>query len=851
MMKKFRTIAAILLAVAVFCGSAESAAMSAHAANDTYVQGDECTENAMGYVPDELVIETPRCYISDKDVLMATEIPNSYDMRDYGYVTSVKNQNPYGVCWAFSTLACIESNLIMNGYADSEVDLSEKHLGYFSFANAADKLGNTTGAYTVINDNSQNYLTVGGNSWIATNTLANWEGAVREEVMPYSDFDSTHTAQEAYSNNVYHLDNTYVVPIESRDYIKQLIMEKGAAEIGFYYSNSYMNIQTNAYCTKGVASSNHSVAIVGWDDNYSKENFLENYAPESDGAWLIKNSWGSDWMYGNEGYFWLSYEDSSINAEGNEATFFEAAPVKRDHNIYQYDGSSALSYFRENSGVTIANVYTAEGEECLAEISFYTAQCNVRYGVQVYKGVDSVPTDGTACFEQSFTGVVPAAGYHTVVLPEKVLLEAGEKFAVAVTLTSEDDSQIVVQIDRTVGGGTYSYFNGAEDGQSLVRLAGYSGWLDIGSQLNGTARIKGVTESTADVRGGCGENLTWELNDKGTLTISGTGAMTDWESKIKVPWDVFRDEIIEVVVEDGAASIGDYAFCNCGNLSKVVLPDSVTSLGIYAFGNSEALENINIPDKLTRIGGNAFSSCWGITELVLPDSVEEIGPNAFSNCKKLSSINIPAKLTEISFGMLDNCLKLENIVIPNGVTAIRERAFTGCSGVTEIILPDSVTEIGAQVFGNCFDLHTVKISGKITKLSERLFIGCSELTEVYIPGSVTSIEANVFNGCDSLSDVYYAGAREQWQSVDISETENDPLYAATVHCSDDRTAGDITGDGEISMLDSIILRRWLAGWEGVAIDEANADVTGDGMVTVMDSTVLRRYLAGWEGVELQ
>ncbi len=777
-----RKITAMLLAAILVCCSGETKIMAAYAADSADEQLPEYAENVMGYVQDDLVVEAPLYYITDPEVLMATDIPEKYDMRDYGYITSVKNQNPYGLCWAFSTIACIESNLIMNGYADSSIDLSEKHLGYFSFANVADKLGNTVGDSTSIIDKSKNYLTVGGNTLISTNTLANWKGAVREETMPYSDFDSTHTAQEAYDNNVYHLDNTYIVPVKSRDYIKQLIMEKGAAEIGLYYSDSYMNIMTNAYCTKGISSSTHSVTIIGWDDTYSRDNFLADYAPEKDGAWLIKNSWGSDWRYGDEGYFWLSYEDSSLNAEGNEATFFEATPVKRDYNIYQYDGSSALSYFEHDSGLTVANVYAADDDEYLKEVSFYTMQCNISYKVQVYKDVNSVPTDGTACFAQEVAGVAPAAGYHTVVLPERVLLEKGESFAIAVTLMTGDNSKAIVSVDRTSANNIFSYVNANKAGQSFVRLAGNIGWQDLGSSLDVTARIKGITESVVDPGGSCGDNLEWTLNDEGVLTISGTGDMTDWESKNEVPWVAFRDEITEIAVEDGAVSIGDYAFCYCDNLKKAVLPDSITELGVYAFAYSQALEEIEIPDNTEIIGGNAFTRCRGLTELIVPDSVTMIGSNAFAQCNNLTAFSIPANLTHISYGLLEGCSKLKSVEIPVSVTAIDDRAFAGC---------------------------------------------------------------------DRLTDVYFSGTREEWQAVEISENRNDPLFAAVVHCSDDRTPGDVTGDGDISMLDSTILRRWLAGWEGVVIDEANADVTGDGTVTMLDSTILRRYLAGWEDVKLK
>ena len=214
--------------------------------------------------------------------------------------------------------------------------------------------------------------------------------------------------------------------------------------------------------------------------------------------------------------------------------------------------------------------------------------------------------------------------------------------------------------------------------------------------------------------GACGDNVTWRLSDDGVLTISGTGAMQDYES-YGTPWDSVRSQVKSVVIERGVTSIGEYAFYGCYALS-VTIPDSVTSIGSGAFYYCDDLASVTIPGSVTSIGNSAFYSCDALASVTISDGVTSIGNSAFSYCEALTGVTIP-----------------------NTVTAIRKEAFRCCGALTSVTIPDGLTSI-----------------------EDGVFEFCDALTSVTIPGSVTKIGAYAFSSCEALTDVYYGGYGVDW-----------------------------------------------------------------------------------------
>ena len=219
--------------------------------------------------------------------------------------------------------------------------------------------------------------------------------------------------------------------------IKQLMMEKGALSISYCHDSSYYNEETASHYADTFHFSNHEVLLVGWDDNYPRENFRVECRPENDGAWLVRNSWGTDW--GDAGYFWLSYEDKSIEY----GSYYQLEENDNYAHNYQYDTlgwsvSVAADEFINPDKATMAgylsNIFTAESDEQLEAVSFYTTDAGTEYEISVWAGVsEDDPTSGRLVYSGQ-SGRELYAGYHTVELDRAVRLQAGERFSVVVYL---------------------------------------------------------------------------------------------------------------------------------------------------------------------------------------------------------------------------------------------------------------------------------------------------------------------------------------------------------------------------------------------------------------------------------
>ena len=307
--------------------------------------------------------------------------------------------------------------------------------------------------------------------------------------------------------------------------------------------------------------------------------------------------------------------------------------------------------------------------------------------------------------------------------------------------------------------------------------------LMIVSILPATALAADIVDS-----GTCGAEVTWTLDSEGVLTISGTGAMKDYDP-YKAPWYGSRSRVKSAVIADGVTSIGDYAFRDCYNLASVSIPDSVTSIGADAFWYCTSLTGVTIPDSVTSIGWSAFCGCESLTSVTIPDNVTSIGDWAFGLCKSLTGVTIPDSVTSICDYAFNGCTSLTSVTIPDSVTSIGECAFYKCGSLTSVTIPDSVTSIGAWAFRDCTSLTSVTIPNNVTSIGDFAFNDCTSLTGIWvdrdnnnyssdasgvlfnkdmttlvqcpgafsgsyaIPDSVTSIGYHAFDSCKSLTSV--------------------------------------------------------------------------------------------------
>ena len=251
------------------------------------------------------------------------------------------------------------------------------------------------------------------------------------------------------------------------------------------------------------------------------------------------------------------------------------------------------------------------------------------------------------------------------------------------------------------------------------------------------------------------DNLTWKLYEDGKLTISGKGAMKDYDYSDNPSPACNNSNVKKVVIEDGVTSIGNSAFDSCSNLTSITIPDSVSSIGNFVFYGCVSLTSITIPDSVTSIGNFAFNGCVSLTSITIPDGVTSIGNDAFSYCVSLTSITIP-----------------------NSVISIGKYAFDGCSSLTSVTIPDSVTSIGESAFSNCTSLTSITIPSRVTSIGKSAFQSCSSLTSVTIPDSVTSIGYAAFSYCTSLTTISLS-CKSTLKRSDFGDQAN--LVSYTLH----------------------------------------------------------------------
>lgn len=423
-------------------------------------------------------------------------IPSKYSSKDSGYCTDVRYQGGTNSCWAFASVAAAETTLLRKGLVTKGSDLSdlsEAHLVWFAHKSLTTNVNDPTfGDGT----NVGSPYSSGGDWHRSTFTLARGAGYALEKDYPFYADNVTkmgsYAEENRYDSKVT-LDSAYILPSNNRDVIKKAIMTYGAVNFAGAIATAYLN--GAAYYQNSTTGTNHQMIAVGWDDNYSVNNFKADCRPKSNGAWLVKNSYDTTW--GDNGYFWISYEDPSLT----DFLVQDVSLTNEDETIYQYDG------YGYTSGVAAAgfyealqaNVFTAEKNESISSVAFHTMQNNVSYEISVYKNVtcgkDSPIADGEM-FPVVTYGKAEYKGYYKIPLEQAVPVSKGESFSIVVRMSVPEADGMPVYIpiegkDQT-SDTIYTRYNSSEKGQSFFTFPGYL-WSDCNESNFNNVCVKAFT----------------------------------------------------------------------------------------------------------------------------------------------------------------------------------------------------------------------------------------------------------------------------------------------------------------------------------------------------------------------
>lgn len=619
--------------------------------------------------------------------------PATYDSRTQNLVTSVKNQLSTNNCWAFSLASNIETDLLWQNLG--AWDLSEEHLAYFWANRQNDPLGNTADDQIIRTPSSTNNKGYheSGNGWVASFFLSTWSGMTTEEKVPFSTTQQTYDSSLAYDTSVYMKDAVFAN--YSVDRMKELLTEYHSVSAMIYMdgTGTFYNASTDASCYPFANLVNHAVTVVGWDDNYSRDNFADSSCVTSDGAWIVKNSYGPSW--GDKGYFYLSYEDLSIrNLLCNTATTDPEYP-----NNYFYDGAATASFTQPlKKGYTIGNIFTATAggarNEELGEIVLASKNDGAEYQIQIYTDIKDTtdPTSGTAAYSVPLSYTQKNAGIETVTLDNPVLIRAGSRYSVVLTVESSSISYYLEK--STTRSSWFKAVAGISAEQSFISVG--SGWNDMKTVNNSCLSIKAHTKTvdtpmpTPTPTPDPGEEVivdpepvTYRITYKSNTTLKVEGTPSSQRTTSGSSVTIQKAPVLRSRFFYGWNTKANGSGTSYSPGQKIRLRRNMT---LYAQWRTTYTSS----DKLIyKVNGKYTVTCTGSTvtnakSVKIPDTVKyrgitykvtAVSDKAFRNRYQLASLSLGKNIATIGASAFDQCKKLKNITLSSGITKIGSNAF--------------------------------------------------------------------------------------------------------------------------------------------------------------------------------
>ncbi len=445
--RRFFAVLLSLLIVLLSCGTAMATG------------NDEETND--GWISDEYERLSPSIYDTQ------WSLPEKYDPRQYGFLTDVKDQGRTNLCWMYAANGAIESYVSKN--YGSKFDISEAH-GAVASSNSIGS-GDNGYYYMPANSGGNNakalqYFT-NWNTPIFNGNVCAWESTVAESSYPISKITDNliSLTDEDFTNakSLLNVTDAQYLTIRDANAVKHAIMEYGSVITGVWATSKYGvddNGDYNAHYNPGASFTNHAIMLVGWNDSYSKDNFLGSKKPPADGAWLVKNS------YSSKGYYWLSYnEDSLYSDKNNVAVITGIQKSNKSEHMLSYDyftpeNNNSVS-FRDD--VYLCNVFDissyTDSYNKIKKVMLYlkTSRCNYSIKIIQLDENNNLP-DNIDNYSTLAQGNYDGEGYLTANLTTPYYFNSNNKCAVIVRLTPLNNSRIHLPYEGNVRktSGTFS-----------------------------------------------------------------------------------------------------------------------------------------------------------------------------------------------------------------------------------------------------------------------------------------------------------------------------------------------------------------------------------------------------------
>ena len=426
---------------------------------------EESPEAFYGYIPppmdlshlDKIPVETPR---------MAFTLPSRFDWRDVGKVTSVKDQNPCGTCWAHGTLAAVESRVLIR--ENIAYDFSEQNL-----------LCCTDPAWVYLIGNR---CMGGGWSWLAADTLSK-EGTRLESCQPYN----TDTVNSEPCNDGcptiktitdYRMIANQATSPNMITPIKNAIYNHGPLAMSYCHEDSHLYPGNIYYWPNCPQPANHLVCLIGWDDSIAWP------GGGGSGAWIVKNSWGTGW--GDNGFFYLCYGSGSMV----EVASLDYKNYDPNETLYYWDEAGQVNAIGCNSeSAWMANIFTASQGGTLTHVDFWTTSNNAAYEIYVY--LDGDISNGLQNLATSQMGTCQEFGYYSIPLNSPVSLANGQPFTIAMKMTTPGYNYPIPVEAKIEQQGKTIVNPPIQTGKSFARCSDTANWDDLaGAQANACLRAR-------------------------------------------------------------------------------------------------------------------------------------------------------------------------------------------------------------------------------------------------------------------------------------------------------------------------------------------------------------------------